>query len=417
MRIVHTADLHLGFRQFDRFAKNGMNQREADVAQTFTALVDRIIALAPEVVLIAGDVFHTVRPTNSTVVFALEEFGRLQRALPATVVIMIAGNHDTPKTAETGSILKAFEHLGIVVVDRDARRLNFPALELSVLAVPESGTERPALDPDPAYRYNVLLLHGEVQGMMTGAAKHLRMPHEITHEAMGLDRWDYIALGHYHVYKEIAPNAFYSGSIDYTSTDPWGELVEQDAATLPGKGFAVRDLETGEQTFYPLPASRPYVELPSIDCAGLHPPQIDALISAAVHDCACFDRSVSRIVIRNITRLVARELNAKALRDYRSRALNFGLALRGPEPKRLAPLSAGRRGQPIDMMIRSMLVDRFPEANEADRAQLLALADKYLAEVEGRNPVEAAHQTANDANDANDANAVIAPPEQTELVA
>ena len=38
---------------------------------------------------------------------------------------------------------------------------------------------------------------------------------------------DYVALGHYHVYREIAPNAFYSGSIEYTSPNVWGELVEE----------------------------------------------------------------------------------------------------------------------------------------------------------------------------------------------
>ena len=65
MRLVHLSDLHLGFRQYHRQTPAGMNQREADVAATFSRAVDQIIALAPALVVIGGDVFHTVRPTNS----------------------------------------------------------------------------------------------------------------------------------------------------------------------------------------------------------------------------------------------------------------------------------------------------------------------------------------------------------------
>src|SRR6185312_330521 len=51
-------------------------------------------------------------------------------------VILIAGNHDTPRSSETGSILRLFEELGIDVASDEARRFVYPALDLSVLAVP-----------------------------------------------------------------------------------------------------------------------------------------------------------------------------------------------------------------------------------------------------------------------------------------
>ena len=35
MRIAHLADLHLGYRQYHRQNPNGINQREADVANAF----------------------------------------------------------------------------------------------------------------------------------------------------------------------------------------------------------------------------------------------------------------------------------------------------------------------------------------------------------------------------------------------
>ena len=106
MRLVHLSDLHLGFRQYHRQTPAGMNQREADVAATFSRAVDQIITLAPELVVIGGDVFHTVRPANTAILHAVREFGRLHAALPETVVVIAAGNHDMPRSTESSGILR-----------------------------------------------------------------------------------------------------------------------------------------------------------------------------------------------------------------------------------------------------------------------------------------------------------------------
>ena len=97
MRLVHLSDLHLGFRQFQRSTPGGINQREADVAKSFTNALDKIITLRPDVVLIAGDVFHTVRPTNPAILHAFTQFSRLMRELPEAKVVIAAGNHDLPR--------------------------------------------------------------------------------------------------------------------------------------------------------------------------------------------------------------------------------------------------------------------------------------------------------------------------------
>ena len=46
MRIAHLADLHLGFRQFQRQSPAGNNQREADVARAARHAINAIIAAA-----------------------------------------------------------------------------------------------------------------------------------------------------------------------------------------------------------------------------------------------------------------------------------------------------------------------------------------------------------------------------------
>jgi len=122
MRLVHLSDLHLGYRQYQRLTPGGVNQREADVATTFRTAIDRVIAIRPDVVVVAGDVFHSVRPTNQAILHAFIQFGRLVHALPESIVVLVAGNHDTPRSAETGGILQLFAQLGLHVVDREARR-------------------------------------------------------------------------------------------------------------------------------------------------------------------------------------------------------------------------------------------------------------------------------------------------------
>src|SRR6185312_12937635 len=119
MRLVHLADIHLGFRQYQRQTPGGINQREHDVALSLKRVIDLVIQLRPEVVLIAGDVFHTVRPTNPAILHAFIQFARLTKELPDTRVVMVAGNHDTPRTSETGCILGLFRPLGISVVDSE----------------------------------------------------------------------------------------------------------------------------------------------------------------------------------------------------------------------------------------------------------------------------------------------------------
>ena len=146
MKLAHIADSHLGIRQYHRQTPTGINQREADVANAFRGVIDDVIAQRPDVVIIAGDLFHSVRPTNAAIVFAFRQFQRLRDALgPEVPIIIVAGNHDTPRSSETGSILRLFEELGISVAIDEARRFDFPALDLSVLAVPHPAL----LDPDP----------------------------------------------------------------------------------------------------------------------------------------------------------------------------------------------------------------------------------------------------------------------------
>jgi DNA repair exonuclease SbcCD nuclease subunit len=384
MRLVHLSDLHLGYRQYQRLTPGGVNQREADVAATFRAAIDRVIALRPDVIVFAGDIFHSVRPPNQAILHAFIQFGRLVQALPDATIILLAGNHDSPRSAETGGILQLFAQLGLNVVDREPQHLSFPDRGLSVLAVPDvPGLVRPSFTPDPGARYNVLVVHGEVEGMLPdNAMPGDRASVQFTHAELAASHWDYVALGHYHVFREVLPNTFYSGSIDYTSLNPWGEAYEQRVAEIDGKGFIERDLDTGELKFHLLPASRPFIDLPPVNARNLTAAETDDRIRSTVESCiGGIDDKIVRLIVRDVPRHISRELDHKAIRDYKRRALNFHLDIRRPDVLRLHAGGAPGRRPSLNEIVREKLLAR-PLDSDVDRTALVERAIAYLDEAQ-----------------------------------
>lgn len=358
MRLVHTADLHLGFRQFYRTDSAGRNLRELDVAKSFRALVDQVIEIGPGLMVIGGDIMHMVRPPNPVVIEAFAEFRRLTEALPRMVIIAVAGNHDAPKSADTGCILQLFAQLGIHVVDREAQRLSFPEIELSVLAVPDvPGLVRPALTPDPTARFNVLVMHGEVQGMP--GLRFERAAQSYLQDDMAIADWDYIALGHYHVYQELAPNMFYSGAIDYTSSNPWLERSEEKARGLTGKGFVERDLVTGRHTFHPLPVTRDHIDL-ALDATGMDSAELSGALRELLDD-AWPDDAIARVTVTGCSIDVQRGVEPKLLREFKARALNLTVVYKRPAALQYTAgvaIPTNRQVQSLDDMLAAVLKRR-----------------------------------------------------------
>ncbi len=384
MRIAHLADLHLGFRQYQRLSSAGNNQREADVARAARQAIDAVIESRPDLILIAGDVFHQVRPSNPMILFALRELTRLRAALPDTPVVMIAGNHDLPRAAETGCILALFRTIGIQVVEHEPDRIRFPALDLSLFAVPDRlGQPLPALTTDSESRYNVLLLHGEVQGVLPDRAVMVdRSPSEVTVEELQQAPWDYVALGHYHVHRQVADRAWYAGSLDYVSSNAWGELAEQRQHGVPGKGFAMHDLATGEHTFVHVVTERRFIDLEPVDARALAPADVDALVADRIAQVpGGIEDAVVRLVVREIPRHVARDLDHKLIREYKRRALHFQLDTRKPELVRTRTGSGAGGARPsLPMLVREKLETRVLTA-DVDRAAFVSLGLDYLQRV------------------------------------
>ncbi len=386
MKLAHIADPHLGARQYHRQTPNGINQREADVAQAFRAAVDGVIAARPDVVVVAGDLFHSVRPTNAAIVFAFLQLQRLREALPEAPVVLVAGNHDTPRSTETGSILRLFAELGVEVAADEARRLVFPGLDLSLLAVPHPALiapERPVLRPEGGERRQVLVLHGEIEGVLPydrsavdyGGA--LVAPGELH-----ADEWTYIALGHYHVQHQIAPRAWYAGALEYVSPNVWGELADEQAHGLEGKGWLLVDLDSGSVERRPVPAARAVLDLEPIRADGLLAAEVDRLIAARIAAVAGGVRDrIVRLRVYDVPRHVARELDHAAIRALKAEALHFHLDLRRPETERTVGVGSPGRRQTLPELLADYLARR-PLPADVDRESFVRKGVELLDAVE-----------------------------------
>ena len=377
MRIAHLADLHLGFRAYHRITARGVNAREADVSEAFREAVEGVVSARPDLVLVAGDVFHTVRPSNASIAEAFRQLASLTARLPGVPVVIIAGNHDSPRSTETGNILTLFREIpGIHVVTEEAERV---ALEVgaSVFCLPHNALARAeeiVLEPDSGAGVNVLMLHGTVSG--ASAEEKIRYVSEyggvaVEDTAIGPERWDYVALGHYHIATALAPNMWYAGGLERTSTNIWAETG--------AKGWVLYDTERREAAFQPV-RTRPVVDLDRLSARGLGAGEVNEAIEGAVQSIpGGMEGKIVRLVIADIPRHVVRELDHRRIREYRAEALHFHLDARPPEVRRTVGSGAPMRRQTLREQVEGYLSRHWPLTSEAiDRERLVSLARGYM---------------------------------------
>jgi hypothetical protein len=397
VKLAHLADAHLGIRQYQRLNSAGVNQREADVAQAFRYAIDGVIAARADAVVLAGDLFHSVRPPNSAIVFAFRQLQRLHEALPDAPIVLIAGNHDTPRSADTGSILRLFEELGVDVATDEARRLVYPALDLAVLAVPHQAvvaTERTSLRPAGGEGNQVLVLHGEVEGIYPGDRSATDYGGAlIDAQALKAGGWSYVALGDFHVQYQVkqekrekkAPPIWYAGALEYVSPNFWGDLRLERELGLEGKGWLLVELESGKVTSVKrqvVPRARDIVDLDPLYADGLDAPAVSAEIAARVARIpGGIAEKIVRLVVHNVPRHVARELDHAAIRALKTAALHFRLDLRRPEIHRAVGVGSPGHRQTLPEMVRYYLEHR-PLPADLDRERFVRLGGELMDAVE-----------------------------------
>ena len=248
MTIIHFSDTHLGFNDLEIVNEYGINQREVDFYTAFTQVIDAILETKPDYVIHTGDLFHRPHPSNRAISFCLTQLKRLSVAqIP---LIIIAGNHSTPRTRSASPILAALrtlDHVHPVFEEAYEKvifdNINFHCIphindEISNLAAIEQCES--SVDED---KHNIMMLHCSVgaQFMMEEYGERV-YPRD---KEPLFERMDYVALGHWHGFGRIGkhPNVYYAGSTERTSSG--------DARN--DKGYALITLgETLDIAFHPI---------------------------------------------------------------------------------------------------------------------------------------------------------------------
>jgi DNA repair protein SbcD/Mre11 len=136
MRILHTADWHLGHTLRD-------HSREAEHEHFLQWLCATVVDRKVDAVLIAGDVFDAANPPPHALRAWFRFLGDVKRSRPAVQVVVIAGNHDSgARLAAPRELLAEFDVRVVGAIERG----DDGALRTDELLVPlRAGDGRPAV--------------------------------------------------------------------------------------------------------------------------------------------------------------------------------------------------------------------------------------------------------------------------------
>ena len=243
MKFLHTADWHLGYRQY------GMAVREADFLKPLEEIKDIAIRERVDAVLVSGDIFDSIHPPASAVL-AARKFGEQLEAFRIPV-LAIDGNHDL--TGGRWALTCGFKPLGLNVAEgaympvvvRDCKFAGVDFCRTPQLLERLTRMEDQKVD----LRGGVLALHMEIAELTAySTALSLRdlEPHL---DALNVG---YVALGHIHNAVETATDAGriyrYPGSTEMNDVSELG-LKSVDLVTVETGMYARETLNLKTRDF------------------------------------------------------------------------------------------------------------------------------------------------------------------------
>jgi len=244
MRIIHTADLHIGSALTARLPQNKVRQRRSELVATFERMADEAVSLGARLFIIAGDLFDTTDVSRE----------RCERILgiiaknSSVDFLYLSGNHEKNALIESGCALPVnlklfgsewtyYRYDGVTVAGRSEGCENmFDTLSI-----------------DPMTK-NIVVLHGAIADRSSAEGIGLR-------EAAGRGI-DYIALGHYHSYEAHTVDdkcrAVYSGTPEGRGFDEAGD-----------KGFVLIDTASRYVQHEFVPFAKRRLRIPELDISRL----------------------------------------------------------------------------------------------------------------------------------------------------
>ena len=254
VKILHCADNHIGAAV--SFLGTSAGNRQNDIRHTFEKIVDTAATNGVQLLLIAGDLFDSVKVESGFVESVIAKIAEI----PDIKVVYAAGNHD-PLTADSPFITRkaglpknlyimntvdsvfVFEDLHTVVYGRSFSDVYMP------------GAERFSLSPDKEY-INIMLLHGDLNNDLSGDYN------PISKDFLRSSQMDYVALGHIHKCSEI-------GEVGSTRFAYCGCPEGQGFDELDEKGVLIGEIGKGFCQLEFVPTAKRRHILEKIDITGI----------------------------------------------------------------------------------------------------------------------------------------------------
>ena len=208
LKLVHTSDVHLDGRHVAEDVDGFRNKAERAFAAVLTVAIEE----RADLVLIAGDLFDNNRVPDEDFDFVRDQLARL-----SCPVVVLPGNHDVHDHYSIWRRIEANDVGGHVhlLLDADGASLEFEELGVTAWgrAMAEHAPENEPLEGTPPRRegvWNIGLAHGLVVPEREGIGSS-----QITHHEIRSSGFDYLALGHVHVWGDMSQGsvtACYPGS-------------------------------------------------------------------------------------------------------------------------------------------------------------------------------------------------------------
>jgi exonuclease SbcD len=264
---MHVSDTHLGIfpREYGKIdPSTGLRVRTQDFTNSFLFVTEFALKEHVDAILMCGDVFDRIDPPNRVRKDVLDSLMRVTQH--GVKVIIIGGNHDTPRLLGSASPLQLLEHIGGVHVfhkpsnepftlkatagsdDVDvyqfpylppARWFDFAKSE-SVLRVSEGeltlsdrhgmivGCIKKTLDDmgnvarSRKNSRSILMMHYMIEGSDVGHTAYIINDIVIPRGIIPFNIFNYVACGHVHKHQSVTPHgqegsAYFSGSTERTS--------------------------------------------------------------------------------------------------------------------------------------------------------------------------------------------------------
>jgi len=206
MLLAHLADIHLGFRQY------GKREREEDIFSAFETAINNILREHVDVIVIAGDLFHTPVPNDLNVLVRAEKaFGLIKdREIP---VIAIPGDHDLPRRVGVLSALAYLSQKGYLYV------LSKERIRKTIKGVTFAGLPSYPTSARELLKKKLIELRGADGIILHQAIKEV-FPFDWQIEEKDVPPSKYVAMGHIHIPAEIPREdklIVYPGSLETLS--------------------------------------------------------------------------------------------------------------------------------------------------------------------------------------------------------